>query len=430
MNLSEKLKTFLSNESVRNKKEHIKTRFYPSVSDIVGGTTVTTPFGEHLLVEKTYPGSHIHGNIQLDLVCNISGEIIKLIAKSSAYESFDFARAVFIDTETTGLAGGSGTLAFLIGVGFFQGNDFKILQYFISDYDKETAALYSLSKLLEKFNGIVTFNGKSYDIPLLEARYMLSRMESPFKKPFHLDLLASARRLYKERLESVSLSSLETNLLCFKRDGDIPGFEIPSVYFRFLKDNNPHPLKPIFYHNRMDILSMVTLTNSMACAFKEHLDSTTCVNQDYYCLGRVFEDMGMIEQSIKCYEKALHVMEVKDKSYTQLSLLYKRLGQWQEAERLWTAMVKSNIRPVFALVELAKYYEHKLKDYDRAAEATQKALEKVYTRNALVGYTLKEEIFELKKRLERIKCKQNKHETSIIKNHGYPQQRAFINLDQ
>lgn len=426
MNLSEKLKTFLSNrpeKSSNNKNSRLE--LHKSVSDVLGAIAVPTPFGEHFLVENTYPGSYMHGNMRLNLICNISGEIIKLIAKNSEYESFDFTRAVFIDTETTGLAGGSGTLAFLIGVGFFKGNDFKILQYFISDYDKEAAALYSLGKLLEEFESIVTFNGKSYDIPLLEARYMLSRMESPFKKNFHLDLLAAARRLYKERLESVSLSSLESNLLSLKRDGDIPGFEIPSVYFRFLKDKNPYPLKPIFYHNQMDILSMVTLAISMACTFENPLYSAACENQDYYCLGRVFEDMGMIEDSIKCYEKALYVQGVREKSYTQLSLLYKRLGMWQEAEKLWIAMVKSNTRPVFALVELAKYYEHKLKDYDRAAKAAQEALERAYKKNTLVGFALKEEILELKKRLERIEGKQKKYETASRKDIFYPRQESL-----
>lgn len=252
---------------------------------------------------------------------------------------------------------------------------------------------------------MVSFNGKSYDIPLLSTRYMLNRMENPLEKTFHLDLLACARRLYRERLGSVSLSSLEANLLSLKREGDIPGYEIPSVYFKFLRDKNPYPLKPIFYHNRMDILSMVTLTANMAKSFKAPFESKHCANQDYYCLGRVFEDMGMIEQSIECYEKALNVSWVRERSYTRLSLLYKRLDLWRKAERLWIDMVKNNINTVFALVELAKYYEHKLKDYDKAAQVTQKALETVYKKRTIVGHSLKDEIAELKKRLKRIDCK-------------------------
>ncbi|MGI5859635.1 MAG: ribonuclease H-like domain-containing protein [Tepidanaerobacteraceae bacterium] len=417
MNLSEKLKTFISGKQIGNIKTDGYTRdknLYPAMKKILEATTVNTPFGEHFIVEKNYKSSHIHGEIKLDSVFNISPEILKLIAKNGVFESFDFSRAIFIDTETTGLAGGTGTLAFLIGVGYFEGNDFRITQYFISDYDEESAALYSLSGLLENFDSMVSFNGKSFDIPLLSTRYMLNRIENPLEKTFHLDLLACARRLYRERLESVSLSSLEINLLSLEREGDIPGYEIPSVYFKFLRDKNPYPIKPIFYHNRMDILSMVTLTANMAKSFKAPFDSKNCANQDYYCLGRIFEDMGMIERSIECYEKALNVLGVREKSYKQLSLLYKRLDRWQEAEKLWIDMAKSNINTVFALVELAKYYEHKIKDYDKAAQVTQKALETVYKKRTFVGHSLNDELVELKKRLERIKCKREKHQFQSI----------------
>jgi uncharacterized protein YprB with RNaseH-like and TPR domain len=423
LNLSEKLRTFISGKHTGNintdghaeDKDH-----YPVMEKILEATMVNTPLGEHFVVEKTYKSCYMHGEIKLDSVFNISPEILKLIAKNSVFESLDFSRAVFIDTETTGLAGGTGTLAFLIGVGFFEGNDFKITQYFISDYDEEAAALYSLSGLLKNFDSMVSFNGKSFDIPLLSTRYMLNRIENPLEKTFHLDLLACARRLYRERLESVSLSSLETNLLSLEREGDIPGYEIPSVYFKFLRDKNPYPIKPIFYHNRMDILSMVTLTVNMAKSFKAPFDSRNCANQDYYCLGRVFEDMRMFEQSIKCYQKALNVSGVRKRSYTQLSLLYKRLDHWQEAESLWIDMAKSNINTIFALVELAKYYEHKLKDYDKAAQITQKALETVYKKRTLVGYSLKDEIAELKKRLERIKRKREKHQSQSIIEEALP----------
>ena len=178
MNLSEKLKMFLSNKPTEKRKSTIsvqKNSFYP---EVIGGVTVNTPFGEHVIIEKNYDGSYIHGGEKLDSLFNISGEILKLMSKNCDFEGFDFNRAVFIDTETTGLAGGTGTLAFLIGVGFFGSNGFKIIQYFMRDYDEEAAALYSLGNLLEKFDGLVSFNGKSYDIPLLTTRYTLNRMEN------------------------------------------------------------------------------------------------------------------------------------------------------------------------------------------------------------------------------------------------------------
>jgi hypothetical protein len=233
-------------------------------------------------------------------------------------------------------------------------------------------------------------------------------MENPMEKPFHLDLLSSARRLYKERMASVSLSSLEANLFSLEREGDIPSFEIPSIYFRFLRDKNPYPLKPIFYHNRMDILSLVTLVIKMAGALKDPLCSDSCSDQDFYCLGRIFEDMEIFEESIKCYLKALEVPGVSEKAYLRLSLLYKRLGRWDEAQELWLKMAEDNIHTAFALVELAKVYEHRKKDYTKAEQATRRALELAYRKKGLLGFAPEQEIRELKKRLERILSKQGK----------------------
>ncbi|HHX24184.1 MAG TPA: hypothetical protein GX723_09310 [Thermoanaerobacterales bacterium] len=415
MNLSEKLKTFISQKQDRTKSEVVtpKENVHSVTSKILDATTVNTPYGVHLMVEKTYDRSYIHGQIKLDSIFDISPEICKLIAKNVVFEGLDFSRAVFIDTETTGLAGGTGTLAFLIGVGFFKNKDFKIIQYFINDFNEEAAALYSLSGLLKNYDSLVSFNGKSYDIPLLSARFMLNRMENPVEKTFHLDLLHSARRLYKERLESVSLSSLEENLLSIERRGDIPGYEIPSVYFRYLRDRNPYPIKPIFYHNRMDILSMVTLTASMAKTLEEPFNAKTCASQDYYCVGKIFEDMGMIDQSIYCYKKALNAPEVRERACIQLSLLLKKLGRFNEAEKLWVTMVEKNINPVYALIELAKYYEHRIKDYNMASKVTKKAIEEVYKRHCLTRFSKSDQLEKLRKRLNRIAEKQKKQTLSI-----------------
>lgn len=417
MNLSEKLKAYLSKNDIEREKIVAPPENLYDTSDhietLLNAKTVATPFGEHLVVEKNYPLSHIHGSTELRSVLDIPGHLTRIIAKDDAYKDFDFSNALFIDTETTGLAGGTGTLAFLTGIGFFDKNNFKVIQYFIRDYDEEAAALYSLNALLKNFKNIISFNGRCYDVPLLTTRYLLNRMENPLEDILHLDLLLSARRFYRERLESVSLSSLETNLLFIKRRGDIPGWEIPSVYFRFLNDRNPLPLKPIFYHNCMDILSMVAITDKIAKSLDDPINSESCQNQDYYCIGRVFEDMGMIEESICCYNEAVKVPEIKEKSYLQLSLLYKRLGNWHKAEELWIKMVEENLNTKFALLELAKYYEHKVKDYNKALKAAQRALEIERKKDVFTGYAHKEEIAELKKRIERIELKKEKSKTAI-----------------
>jgi len=405
LNLSEKLKTFIAKKETNIEDPTPVSTKYPPADKILGANTVDTSYGEHLMLEKIYPLCYEHGKEELSQVFNISGEILSLMGKDRAFKDFDFAKTLFIDTETTGLAGGTGTLAFLIGVGYFKDNKFKVVQYFMRDYDEERAVLSSLGECVKVFDNIASFNGKSYDIPLLSTRYMLNRLDNPFEELLHLDLLSSARRLYRQRLDSVSLSSLEQNLFFMKRHGDIPGYEIPSVYFRFLRDRNPFPLKPIFYHNRIDILSMVSLSIYMAKSFKDPFCSKICKEQDFFCLGRVFEDMGKIPESISCYEKAMTVSGVREKAHVKLSLLYKRLGRWHDAKQLWIAMVKANIQSLFALVELAKFYEHRVKDYDSAIVATQRALEIAYKKKGLLGDLSKDEIDKLKKRLDRVKGK-------------------------
>jgi hypothetical protein len=421
LNLSEKLKAFICGKELHKKPPdsslggesddfqtsgRLDNGCGEDLCRLTGGRIVNTPYGQHLLVQNTYEWSFCHGGIKLGEIRNISPDALKLLAKDDGYARLNFDRSVFIDTETTGLAGGSGTYAFLIGVGFFDCTGFKLNQYFMRDYDEEPAVLFSLGNLLKDFEAVVSFNGRAYDIPLLSARFLINRMENHVEKPLHLDLLSSARRLYRERLESVSLSSLETKLFSLHREGDIPSFEIPSIYFRYLREKNPYPLQPIFYHNRMDILSLVTLTVRMAAALENPFCSGDLLGQDYYCLGRLYEDMGMIEESISCYNRALDVPGVKERAYLQLSLLYKRLEKWNDAEKLWIKMARDNIHGVFALVELAKFYEHRLKDYKKAAVAAQRALEIAYKNKGLQGFSAKNEIEELKKRLARIRCKQ------------------------
>jgi hypothetical protein len=421
VNLSEKLKAYMGKNENRDgvnsydkEKANFKSGDFSQaqknelICRILNTAPVKTPLGEHLMAVSSYEDTFCHAGMRLSNIFEIPPEIVGLIAKDSDYNNFNFTKAVFIDTETTGLAGGSGTYAFLIGAGYFEEQKFKLLQYFMRDYNEEPAVLHSLKDLLKEFESVVSFNGKAYDIPLLSTRFLINRMENPMEKPFHLDLLSSARRLYKERMASVSLSSLEANLFSLEREGDIPSFEIPSIYFRFLRDKNPYPLKPIFYHNRMDILSLVTLVIKMAGALKDPLCSDSCSDQDFYCLGRIFEDMEIFEESIKCYLKALEVPGVSEKAYLRLSLLYKRLGRWDEAQELWLKMAEDNIHTAFALVELAKVYEHRKKDYTKAEQATRRALELAYRKKGLLGFAPEQEIRELKKRLERILSKQGK----------------------
>ncbi|MCG0275564.1 MAG: ribonuclease H-like domain-containing protein [Thermosediminibacteraceae bacterium] len=417
MNLSEKLKNFITAKGKQNLSGSASEERdeLASISHFLGGNLMDTPYGRHIVIEKVFEEHFCHAGLKLCAALEISPEIIKLLTKNLSIE-LDLKKTVFIDTETTGLAGGSGTYAFLIGVGYFEGNSFRLVQYFMSDLDQEPAVLYSLKKLFCNFKGLVSFNGKAYDIPLLSARFLINRMEDPLESMAHLDLLHSARRIFGERLESISLSSLEQHLFFMERKDDVPGSEIPSIYFRYLREKDPSPLKPVFHHNQMDILSLVSLITKMGQALYNPFGTETFKAQDFYCLGRLYEDMGMFENSVKCYRKALYVPGVKDRAYRRLSLLFKRMGRWDEAEKLWIQMVQEGISQQFALIELSKLYEHRVKDYEKAALAARRALEVAYDKRRLLGrYHDRSEIEEIRKRLDRILLKMSKGREEQVK---------------
>lgn len=418
MNLSEKLQRFIKegSQDKKSSRESERTDELNHVSRLLGGKIVATPYGPHVAVEKVFEGDFCHAGVRLSSVLEISGEALKLAAKKRDDFELDVRKAVFVDTETTGLAGGSGTYAFLVGVGYFEGSSFKLVQYFMDDFDKEPRVLYSLKKLLNNFESLVSFNGKAYDIPLLSTRFLINRMENPLEFMNHFDLFHGARRIFGQRLESLSLSSLEQNLFRMERSGDVPGFEIPSIYFKYLRDKNPFPLKPVFYHNQLDILSMVSLLSKIGHVLKDPFNSGACSGQDFYCLGRLYEDMGMLEESIRCYTLALSAQSVKDKAYRQLSLLYKKMGRWREAEKLWIQMAKEGINRQFALIELSKLYEHRMKDYEKAASAAREALEVARDKKRLLGRSVDpREIDEIRRRLDRISFKMSKNREEQVK---------------
>ena len=176
-------------------------------------------------------------------------------------------RWAFLDTETTGLAGGSGTYAFLIGVGRITANGFHLRQFFMRDYDEEPSLLAALADYLNEFDVLITFNGKSYDQPLLETRFRMSRYRPPFDRMQHLDLLFGSRRIWNLRFDSCRLVELERQILGVERQGDLPGEMIPYVYFDYLRNREAFRVVPILHHNAIDILTLACLTGIVPWAF-------------------------------------------------------------------------------------------------------------------------------------------------------------------
>jgi tetratricopeptide (TPR) repeat protein len=170
------------------------------------------------------------------------------------------AHVAFVDTETTGLAGGAGTIAFLIGVGrWVEGVGFRVAQLFLEDLDREEALLEALARELDGVRCLVTYNGRSYDVPLLENRHVLNRRPWPLASAAHLDLLHPARTLWRQGNVDCRLATLEESVLGYRRQDDIPGSEIPALYNHFLRRGATQRLADVFRHNRDDLLSLAGL---------------------------------------------------------------------------------------------------------------------------------------------------------------------------
>src|SRR5213593_832262 len=198
----------------------------PPAHEVLGGELVETGAGPLLVVRREYPLTHTHGREPLGPAFTAPLDLLSAVARAET-PAGDSRGLLFLDTETTGLAGGTGTYTFLVGVGRLDGGRFVVTQYFMRDFDEEPALLAALVPLLEQAAGVVTFNGSAFDLPLLETRFVLARRRWP-GDCFHLDLLAAARRLWSARLADCRLGTLEQHVLRFTREDDLPGAMIPA----------------------------------------------------------------------------------------------------------------------------------------------------------------------------------------------------------
>ncbi|NCP86864.1 MAG: hypothetical protein CO094_04260 [Anaerolineae bacterium CG_4_9_14_3_um_filter_57_17] len=314
----------------------------------------------------------------------------------------------FLDTETSGLSGGTGTYAFLVGVGRFVGDEFALAQFFLPDPAEEPALLQALTDFLAPCRALVTFNGKAFDAPLLRARYRLHEMPCPFDDFSHLDLLPLARRLWRDRLPSRTLKYLEEEVLAAPRSSqEVPGYEIPWLYFDFLRTGAAAPLKGVFYHNAMDVVAMAALLHLTAGWLHDPHRAQIEHGLDVIALARLFEDLRRWEDAAQLYERGLaeNLPEADFwQAVSRLSTLERRRKNLTQAVRLWEQAAEAG--HVFAHVELAKYEEHQRKDDLRALEHVAAARAALETAN-LPEYQKKHWLEDLNHRQERLSKKTN-----------------------
>jgi len=372
------------------------------IDEVLSGVFTKTPFGESFVCENYFPLDYICGEINFSKIFSSPAHYLSQLLGDEQLKKMDFRKTVFLDTETTGLAGGTGTFAFLVGLGYFTDSQFCVRQYFMRDFDEEPALLASLNELLSQFECVVTYNGKAFDLPLMESRFIMSGMEMNLREPLHLDLLYPVRRLWKKRLENCSLSTVERDILSIYRENDVPGYLVPAIYFRYLQSKDAREIKGVFDHNLQDILSLVALTVKINDFLKEPLN-TDFFPIDIYSLGKIFDKKKEYIKSTFYYNEVLKFDlpgEQLLETLKSLSFAYKRQKKWNEAENIWKETIsKSDAFIYYPYEELAKYYEHCLRDYKKAENIVKEAL------------TMIEDDFlkgQLEHRLNRIKSKSGK----------------------
>ena len=375
-----------------------------TIDSVVAGNFVPTPLGDVFVSEQIYPSDYIYGTSSL--VSSFPLLHISQWANDEKLSTLPLSRFAFLDTETSGLSGGTGTYAFLVGVARFIDDQFVLQQFFMRDPAEEPALLEGLAKFLAPCDSLVTFNGKAFDAPLLSTRYRLHRIPIPYKDYSHLDLLPLARRLWRDRLESRALKYLEEHVLGLKRSSEeVPGYEIPWLYFDYLRTGDARPLGGVFYHNAMDVVAMAALLAHMNDMIQNPYDGKVQHGLDFVALGKLFEDLGHWDEAARLLERGLE-SELTEADFgvavKRLSILQKRRGDLSEAVRLWEAAAKRG--HLYAFIELAKHYEHKERDVKSALKWTKTALKHVEKINQ-PEYMRKFWVSEIERRLERLNRK-------------------------
>lgn len=375
-----------------------------SIDSVVAGAFTPTPRGEVFVTENKYPSGYIYG--ASPLVSESPLSIITQWAKDPEILNIPLSKFAFLDTETSGLSGGTGTYAFLVGVARFIDGEYVLQQFFMRDPAEEPALLEGLAKFLAPCEGLVTFNGKSFDAPLLSTRYRLHQIPIPYKDYSHLDLLPLARRLWRDRLESRALKYLEEHVLGLTRSSEeVPGYEVPWLFFDYLRTGDARPLGGVFYHNAMDVVAMAALLAHMNDMLERPYAGKVRHGLDFVALGKLLEDLGHWEDAARLFERGLE-FELNESDFgvavKRLSILQKRRGDMSEAIRLWEDAAKRG--HLYAFIELAKYYEHKQRDSISAMKWSQSALKRV-EKMEMPSYMRKHWTDEIEHRMDRLKRK-------------------------
>jgi len=341
------------------------------------GSELATVHGRVWVDRHDYPSGYAHGRYRLDAVAGVPPAALSMLGVPALG-----ARPAFLDTETTGLAGGAGTLLFLTGVGIWDGAGLTVHQVFLRDPGHELAALRHLDDLLSSATGLVTFNGRGFDVPLLQTRFILNRLAPRWAALPHLDLLAVARQLWRDHLPSRRLGVLETEILHVTRaEADIDSALIPMLYLDYLRSGEPGEMARIFYHNLVDVVSLVTLlahTSQMVAA----PEAMALAAGEWAGGGRVYDGAGRDAAAWDAWSRALSGQAGEldaacaVRLWREMAARRRRADDWAEACAIWETWAARLPGAVEPLVERAKYDEWTARDLKAALQTTLAALDR------------------------------------------------------
>jgi uncharacterized protein YprB with RNaseH-like and TPR domain len=389
------------------------------VAGVLGGRVVSNRFGRALIVDRRYESDRWHGTRRVG-DCEVEdGDLLRLLdpglpPRDGGGESE--VRTLFVDLETTGLSGGAGTVAFLVGVGWFDLGAFQVRQFLLTSYASERALLCAVAECFDAAALLVTYNGKTFDVPVMETRWLFHRMPLPLESVRHFDMLHPARRLWgyrggasgmerpstrprngtslsegpegtaaerrprapREDAGGCRLGTLERVLCDVNRVGDVPGMEIPARYFRFLRSGDARPLEAVLEHNRLDLISLAAVA-AHAVDLVAHGTPRCRDAAEALALGRVYERAGANDRALQCYEHAAAdrraPADVVGEALYRRGVRLRRDRRFADAAVAWRGILELKgrsdlVRTVkqYATEALAVHHEHREKDLESARE--------------------------------------------------------------
>lgn len=365
------------------------------IETVLNGHYEPTPFGSIFVARSRFHLGDFQGTVRIRKALDLPMAPLSVLVSDPRIKDLPARDALYMDTETTGLSPALGAYAFCIGIGYFVEDHFIVDQIFLRDHLEEPAALHLFLKHMSQRSLLVTFNGKAFDVPMLQARINTNKMDADLYAVPHMDILIPARRFWKGSFAGCSLSTLEQNVISFFRHDDVPGHQIPDLYNEYLSTKNAGLLKGVFDHNVFDVLSMPVLLHKIGrIATGENLDALT--PNERFSYGHWIQSLKDLKQAAEIFENCVPELsgELRIKGLKTYAKVLKKLDCPDRAAPLFAELIILDEENLYAYMELAKYFEHHENRYDLAIKIVEAAEKRVVFTS-----------FEKKKKLEKRKLR-------------------------